>query len=115
MDEFHLSDADYEDFVEFAADKNFDYRSSAKAFFDEMKKALEKDGLAESASAELAALEKSLNIDKKTFLRMKKDEIVPFLEEDIVVRYYYQEAGIQLRLRYDDQLKEALAKPCLKF
>ena len=115
VEEFHLSDADYEDFVEFAADKDFDYRSSAKAFFDEMKKALEKDGLADSASAELAALEKSLNIDKKTFLRMKKDEIVPFLEEDIVVRYYYQEAGIKLRLRYDDQLKQALAKPCLKF
>ena len=115
VEEFHLSDADYEDFVEFASDKDFDYRSSAKAFFDEMKKALEKDGLADGMSSELAALEKSLNVDKKTFLRMKKDEIIPFLEEDIVVRYYYQEAGIKLRLRYDDQLREALAKPCLKF
>ena len=115
VEEFHLSDADYEDFVELASDKDFDYRSSAKAFFDEMKKALEKDGLADGMSSELAALEKSLNVDKKTFLRMKKDEIIPFLEEDIVVRYYYQEAGIKLRLRYDDQLREALAKPCLKF
>ena len=115
VDEFHLTDAEYEDFVRFAADKEFDYRSSAKALFDEMKRTLVNEGLAEGMSDELFALEKSLNIDKKTFLRMKKDEIIQFLEEDIVVRYYFQEAGIKLRLRYDDQLKKALETPCLTF
>ncbi|MBO7544105.1 MAG: PDZ domain-containing protein [Bacteroidales bacterium] len=115
VDEFHLTDAEYEDFVRFAADKEFDYRSSAKALFDEMKRTLVNEGLAEGMSDELFALEKSLNIDKKTFLRMKKDEIIQFLEEDIVVRYYFQEAGVKLRLRYDDQLKKALETPCLTF
>ena len=115
VDEFHLTDEEYEDFVEFAADKEFDYRSSAKAMFDEMKKTLVTEGLAEGMADELSALEKSLNVDKKTFLRMKKDEILPFVEEDIVVRYYFQEAGVKLRLRTDDQLKKALETPCLKF
>ena len=115
VDEFHLTDAEYEDFVRFAADKEFDYRSSAKALFDEMKRTLVNEGLAEGMSDELFALEKSLNIDKKIFLRMKKDEIIQFLEEDIVVRYYFQEAGVKLRLRYDDQLKKALETPCLTF
>ena len=115
VDEFHLTDEEYEDFVAFAADKEFDYRSSAKALFDEMKRTLVNDGLAEGMSEELSALEKSLNIDKKTFLRMKKDEIIQFLEEDIIVRYYFQEAGVKLRLRYDDQLKKALETPCLTF
>ena len=115
VDEFHLTDEEYEDFVAFAADKEFDYRSSAKALFDEMKRTLVNDGLAEGMSEELSALEKSLNSDKKTFLRMKKDEIIQFLEEDIIVRYYFQEAGVKLRLRYDDQLKKALETPCLTF
>jgi len=44
---------------------------------------------------------------------LKKDEIIPFIEEEIVVRYYYQKAGIRLRLRYDDQLREALSKPAI--
>jgi carboxyl-terminal processing protease len=79
--------------------------------FDEMKKTLDEDGLSESMAKELDALEKSLNIEKEAFLRLKKDEIIPFIEEEIVVRYYYQEAGIKIRLRYDDQLKEALTKP----
>lgn len=106
---------DFEDFVAFAKDKEFDYRSSAKTIFDEMKKTLVEDGLSEAMSEELAALEKSLDIDKETFLRLKKDEIIPFIEEEIVVRYWYQEAGIESRIRYDDQLKEALTKPSISY
>lgn len=106
---------DFEDFVAFAKDKEFDYRSSAKTIFDEMKKTLVEDGLSEAMSEELAALEKSLDIDKESFLRLKKDEIIPFIEEEIVVRYWYQEAGIESRIRYDDQLKEALTKPSISY
>ena len=105
----------YDDFVAFAKDKEFDYRSSARALFDEMKKTLAEDGLSEAMSGELAALEKSLDMDKETFLRLKKDEIVPFIEEEIAVRYWFQEAGIKVRLRTDDQLKEALTKPAISW
>ena len=113
--DFHFSDADYEDFIAFAADKTFDYRSSARAFFDEMKKNLEEDGLTEAMSGELEALQKSLDMDKETFLRLKKDEIIPFIEEEIVVRYYFQEAGVQVRLRYDEQLYKALEVPAIGY
>ena len=111
LDDFHFSDADYEDFVAFAKDKQFDYRSSAKTMFDQMRQTLAEDGLEESMKTELDALDKALNIEKEQFLRLKKDEILPFIEEEIAVRYYYQEAGIKMRLRYDDQLREALAAP----
>ena len=111
VDDFHFTD--YEDFVAFARDKEFDYRSSARAMFDEMKKTLEEDGLATAMEPQLEALEKSLEMDKDTFLRLKKDEIIPFIEEEIVVRYYFQQAGIKVRLRYDEQLREALLKPSI--
>ena len=113
VDQFHFTD--YEDFVAFASDKQFDYRSSARALFDEMKKSLAEDGLTETVQAELDALEKSLDMDKATFLRLKKEEIIPFIEEEIVVRYYFQEAGIRIRLRYDDQLHEALKQPAISW
>ena len=111
VDDFHFTD--YEDFVAFASDKEFDYRSSARALFDEMKRTLEEDGLAQAASESLQALEKTLDMDKATFLRLKKDEIVPFIEEEIVVRYYFQQAGIKVRLRYDTQLQKALEQPAI--
>ena len=110
LKDFHFSDEDYSDFIEFAKGKTFDYRSSAKTLFDQMKKELEKDGMAEGMKEQLESLGKCIDIEKEQFLRMKKDEIIPFIEEEIAVRYYYQEAGVQMRLRYDKQLKEALNK-----
>ena len=113
VEDFHY--ADFENFVAYAQDKEFDYRSSARALFDEMKKTLAEDGLTDAVSGELAALEKSLDMDKATFLRLKKDEIVPFIEEEIAVRYYFQRAGIRIRLRYDTQLHESLKQPAISW
>lgn len=108
-EDFHLSDADYEAFIDFAKGKEFDYRSSAKTYFDRAKEELKRDGLDEAMRPQLDALEQSLNMEKEEFLRLKKDEIIPFIEEEIVVRYYFQEAGVKIRIRYDDALRQAIA------
>ena len=113
VEDFHFQE--YDDFVAFAADKEFDYRSSARAYLDEVKKNLKEDGLEETTAAELAALQSKLDMSKEDFLRLKKDEIIPFIEEEIVVRYYFQEAGIRMRLRYDEQLHTALQQPAITF
>ena len=73
-----------------------------------MKEELEEDGLTHVMAAELAALEKALEMDKERFIRLKKDEIIPFIEEELATRYWWQEAGVKVRLRYDQQLKKAL-------
>ena len=54
-------------------------------------------------------------MDKESFLKLKKDEIIPFIEEEIVVRYYFQEAGVKVRIRYDEQLAKALTQPAITF
>lgn len=113
VEEFSFSDDDFEDFIRFAKTQDFDYRSSAKTLYDQMKKELEKDGLAEAMKPELEAMGKALEMDKERFIRLKKDEIVPFIEEELAVRYWFQEAGIKVRLRYDDQLKKALESPVI--
>lgn len=113
VEDFHFSDEDFEDFIRFAKTQDFDYRSSAKTYYDQMKKELEKDGLAEAMAEELKAMGKALEMDKERFIRLKKDEIIPFIEEEIATRYWFQEAGIQVRLRYDEQLKKALVSPVI--
>lgn len=111
VDDFHFNDEDFDDFIRFAKTQDFDYRSSAKALYDQMKRELERDGLADSMKPELEAMEKALEMDKERFIRLKKDEIIPFIEEEIATRYWFQEAGVKVRLRYDDQLKKALVSP----
>lgn len=105
---FKLEDDEFEAFVEYAKGKEFDYRSSAKAYFDRMKEELSKDGLSESAAESLTALEKALEIEKSDFIRLKKAEIVPLIEQEIVVRYYFQKARFEVRVRYDEVLEKAL-------
>ena len=113
-EDFHLTDADYDAFIEFAKGKTFDYRSSAKTYFDIMKEEIDKDGLSDALKEQVDALGKALDMEKEEFLRLKKDEIVPFIEEEIVVRYWFQAAGAKLRLRYDDQLEKALTSPLVQ-
>lgn len=108
--DFHFSDDEYEDFIKFALDKNFDYRSSAKALFDKMREELRRDKIEDAMSAQLDSLEKSINMEKEAFLRLKKDEIIPFIEQEIASRYYFQKGGEIIRIRYDEPLKEALKR-----
>jgi len=106
--DFHLDDASYEDFVSFASGKDFDYRSAAKTYFDKMKEEITKDGLSEEVKTHLESVEKAINIEKTDFLKLKKDEIIPFIEQEIAVRYYFQKAGVEIRIRNDETLGKAL-------
>ena len=112
-EDFHFTDADFEDFISFAKTKEFDYRSGAKTLFDEMKKELDRDGLTEIMKDELDAMGKALEMDKEKILRHCKTQLIPFLEEELVTRYWYQEEGIKIRLRHDKQLKKAMETPMI--
>ncbi len=106
---------DYDSFVEFASGKTFDYRSSARATYDRMVSELRKDGLEEAMAPELNALKDRMEMEKEEFLRLKKDEIVPFIEQEIATRYYFQEGGVEMVIRYDDALRQAVASPLISF
>jgi carboxyl-terminal processing protease len=111
--DYHFDD--YEGFIEFAKAKKFDARTSARASYDRMVEELKKDGLEESMKEELEALKAKLDLDKESFLRLKKDEIVPFIEQSIVARYYFQEAAVEISIRYDDALRQALVSPLIQY
>ena len=110
IEEFSLSDAEYEEFVKFAEKKDFDSRGGASAALDQLVKAARQDDLYDSYKAEIEALKKKIDIDKRTMLLTKKAEIKPLLEDEIAVKYYCSKAGEIIRLRDDGQLFKALDK-----
>ena len=109
-EDFHLTDAEYEDFIKFAEGKDFDCRGSVSAVLDQFEAAAKNDGLYDQYKAEIDALRAKSNIDKRTMLQLKKDEIVPLLEEEIAVKYYYQQGGEAVLMRVDTQLFDAIDK-----
>ena len=106
--EFALTDAEYEEFVKFAAGKNFDSRSAAQAQLDQMLKAAKNEDLYEPYKEAFDALEKSLKISKEEMLRVKKAEFKPLLEEEIVYKYYYTPGRVESIIRNDSQLHQVL-------
>lgn len=108
VEDFHLSDEDYAAFVEWGAKEAFDIRSESETYYDLLVKQLKKDGDYDAAADALAALEKVVKMEKKEALMRNRSLIQPVLEEEIAIRYYYQAAGIKVRLRTDEQLKKAV-------
>lgn len=106
--EFSLTDAEYEEFVKFAASKEFDSRSGAQAQLDQMLKTAKNEDLYELYKAEFDALEKRLTISKEEMLRVKKAEFKPLLEEEIVYKYYYTPGRVESIIRNDAQLHKVL-------
>lgn len=109
-DKFKLGDGEYEEFVKFAADKNFDQRSSAEVIFDRLLNEAKSDGMYEDSKEQYDNLAKKLKLSKEEMLRLKRDEIKLLLEENIVQKYYYIKGRMECSIRSDIQLHEAVAK-----
>lgn len=108
--DFHLTDAEYEDFVAYAAAQDFDARTAAQTALDQMIRAAKSEDLYDNYKEEIEALQKKVNMDKAAVLRAKKAEILPLVEQEIVTRYYFNRASVPVALRYDEQLREAVEK-----
>ena len=106
--DFHLTDAEYEDFVKYAATQDFDARTAAQTALDQLIKAAQAEDLYDNYKEEIEALQKKVNMDKETVLRAKKAEILPLVEQEIVTCYYFNRASVPVALRYDAQLRDAV-------
>ena len=85
--DFHLTDAEYEDFVQYAAAQDFDARTAAQTALDQLIKAAQSEDLYDNYKEEIEALQKKVNMDKEAVLRAKKAEILPMVEQEIVTCY----------------------------
>jgi len=106
--DFHLTDAEYEDFVQSASTKNFDARSASQTALDALINAAKQDGLFEEYRNEIDVLKAKVDVDKASILRALKSEILPLVEQEIVSKYYFPGMGNVIALRHDTQLDAAL-------
>lgn len=107
--EFHLSDADYSDFVKWLSDKDYSYKTRSEADLEMLKKNAEEEKYFSALSAEYSALVKKMQDNKKDDLIKHKKAILNYLEEEIASRYYFQSGRIEHSLRDDQDLAEALS------
>ncbi|MCF0178261.1 MAG: peptidase S41, partial [Bacteroidales bacterium] len=110
IEDIALTDADYEDFIAYAKNFDFDYRSGMQTEIENLIKVAKYDGIYEKCREQIEALAKSVDIDKETTLRDKKAEIIPLIEVELAGKYFFQSGAGQVALRDDSQLYNALDK-----
>ncbi len=108
-EKYIISDADYENFINFLADKKVEYETESEKALDKLIEASKKEKYDDKVAAEFAALKKVLTHDKNKDLRLFKDEIVQLLSQEIVSRYYYQRGRIKSQLKFDSEVTKAIS------
>ncbi|MBP7167164.1 MAG: S41 family peptidase [Bacteroidia bacterium] len=106
--DFQLSDAEYEDFIKWQADKKYDYITDSEKKLEELREKAEKEKYFEHIKAEYEAVKKLLVHDKATDLRINKEEVREMLENEIVSRYYYQNGRLETSFDTDPDVQAAL-------
>ncbi|MCK5823247.1 MAG: S41 family peptidase [Bacteroidales bacterium] len=105
---FNFTDSDYENFIDFIADKKFDYKTQSEKKLAELKKIAKKEKYYDRVSKEFEILQKDLAHDKDKDLITFKGEIKELIKEEIISRYYFQKGRISSSLSKDPKITEAL-------
>ena len=106
--DFHLTDADFEDFKQRVIKAGFTYDQVSKKQFDELIKTAKFEGYYDDAKAEFEALKAKIDHhDVARDMDAHRREIQLLLEQEIVSAYYYQGGQLQVALRTDKTLAEA--------
>ena len=105
--EFHLTDADWQEFCQRVIDSGFTYDALSQKQFDELVKVAKFEDYYDEAKDAFDALSNILRHDVATDLNKHRETIQQMLELDIISAYYYQAGSIEAGLNYDVQLKEA--------
>lgn len=108
VEEFSVSDEDFEALKKYAKEKGFTYDRQSEKALKNLKEIAEFEGYLDSDSTWFKELETKLTPDlNRDFDRFKK-EVKRLLETEIVKRYYYQKGELLSGLKEDKVLQKAL-------
>lgn len=108
---FSISDADYEEFIKMAMERDIPYKSESRIALEKLRSALAKERNT-SLGETLDTIDKGLKDDIRSNLETFRKEIVEQINENIVLRYAYSAGVIANSLKGDTAVlaaKELLA------
>lgn len=107
-DKFEITDAQFDDFVQFLEEQDYEYLTQTEIVLQQLKALAEVEKKPGEIQQELAALERKVYRNKQQDLISHKEEIKEVLGGEIVSRYYHRKGRITFSFRYDNQLQCAL-------
>lgn len=105
---FRITESEYNDFVAWLSDKEYDYTTKSEKLFEELKKTAEKEKYYDNMKGQFDEFNKSLMHDKQADLQKNKEEIKQLLQDEIASRYYFQKGRIEASFAYDPEIIKAV-------
>lgn len=106
--EFHLTDAEYNDFVKWSSDKEYDYTTQVEKDLGTLEASAKKEKYFDQIQDQLKALKTKVSHSKDTDMMTFKTEIRTLLEQEIAGHYYLQKGLKEASFATDTELKAAL-------
>ncbi len=106
--EFRISEAEYQEFVAWLSDKEYDYETKSEKTLDDLKETAIKEKYYDGMQLQFEALKKSMKHDKQADLEKNKDEIKQLLQDEIASRYYFQKGRVEASFDYDPEILKAM-------
>jgi len=106
--EFQFSDDDYDTFISWLKDKDYDYQTKVEKTFENLISSAKSDKYYEGIQSEIDALQKKIHHSKEKDLVMFKDEIRERLEREIATHFYLQKGQIEASFDDDPEILAAV-------
>jgi carboxyl-terminal processing protease len=107
-EEFHLTDAEYEQFVDFVySDDSLQYEIESERILEDLEKVLELEQF-EGLEKDIEAIKSKIDSLKRQDIYRYRKEVQEVLENEIVSRYYYQKGRIRHALTNDPDISQSL-------
>lgn len=108
-DEFNLTEKDWNDFLAFIKDKDYDYITQEEKQITELKAALKEEKIDEEVKEEITRIESVFSKSHLEAIQRNKEEIMDAIEVELISRYQFQSGKIRLSLKKDKEVKEAIS------
>lgn len=106
--DFQLSDSEYDAFVTWLSDKDYDYTTRVETSIKELAGVAQKEKYYDEIKDQLEALRTRMAHNKENDLRKFKAEIREVLEHEIISRYYFEKGVKESSFDDDPELREAI-------
>ena len=97
---------EWDSFLAFLSEKGFSYETKSEKHLAELKQSAREESYA--IDQQISQLEKALSEVKSMELEENKSTLIDLIEKEIASRYAYEYGRIQIGLRNDLEVKEAI-------
>lgn len=105
---FHVTDSVYDAFCKYVEESKFTYNRRSDEVIQLLRRVADMEGYLEDAEDEMKALEAKFAPDIHKDLQRMRKHIMPYLESEIIIRYYHQQGSIRHAIPKDKVYRSAV-------